>query len=138
MLDRHAVQALLASGVTPGAVAQQYAISRLTVERIAKEPAVTAADDAAARAARRLGRPRVDAALRTTVRDWLTTEPGLAPGEIWRRLREAGTPLGLSTTNWVIAGARTEIPAEVMVRFEGVAGEARPVRLRPGRRPPDE
>ncbi|MCC6930372.1 MAG: hypothetical protein IT359_15410 [Gemmatimonadaceae bacterium] len=124
MLDRHAVQALLASGVTPGAVARQFQVSRRTVERIAQEPAVTAADDAAARAARRLGRPRVDAALRTTVREWLTAEPALPPGEIWRRLREAGTPLGLSTTYRVIAGARTAIPAEVMVRFEGVAGEA--------------
>ena len=122
MLDRHAVQALLASGVAPGDVAQQFAISRRTVERIAKEPAVTAADDAAAHAARRLGRPRVDAALRATVRAWLTAEPTLPPGEVWRRLREAGTPLGLSTTYRVIAGARAAIPAEVLVRFEGVAG----------------
>jgi len=98
MLDRHAVQALLASGATPVAVAAQFALSRRTVERIAKEPPVTTSDEATAHAARCLGRPRVDAALRTTVRDWRAADPTLPSGEVWRRLCEAGTPLGPSTT----------------------------------------
>lgn len=123
MLDRHAVQELLRAGVRPRQVAQQMGVSRRTVERIAREAAVTDPDDRAARAARRLGRPRIDGAVRTTVRQWLEEDPAMPPGEICRRLREAGTPLGLSTTYRVIAQVREQIPAEVMVRFEGVAGE---------------
>ena len=42
---------------------------------------------------------------------------------MWRRLRDARTPLGLSTTYREIAGAKRAIPAEVLVRFERVAGE---------------
>jgi hypothetical protein len=29
-------------------------------------------------------------------REWLETEPDLVPGEIWRRLRDTDTPLGLT------------------------------------------
>jgi hypothetical protein len=37
MLDRHAVQKLLDAGVKPRAIAQQYRVSRRTIERIARE-----------------------------------------------------------------------------------------------------
>ena len=123
MLDRHAVQELLRAGTRPRQIAQQFGVSRRTIERIAREGPVTEADDARARAARRVGRPTVPAAVAECVRGWLAEEPTLPPGEVWRRLREAGTPLGLSTTYRVLAAARQQIPAEVLVRFEGVAGE---------------
>jgi transposase len=123
MLDRHAVQELLRAGVRPRQVAQQMGVSRRTVERIAREATVTVADDRAARAVRRLGRPQVEPTIRATVRRLVEEDPAIPPGEVCRRLREAGTPRGLSTTYRVIAQTRQEIPAEVMVRFEGVAGE---------------
>jgi len=45
------------------------------------------------------------------------------PGEIARLLRSEGTPLGLSTVYRVLASVRATIPATLLVRFEGVAGE---------------
>lgn len=123
MLDRHAVQELLRAGARPRQIAQQFGVSRRTIERIAREAPVTDADDRAARAARRLGRPAVDARVHEAVRAMLADDPTLPPGEVWRRLTEAGTALGLSTIYRVLAAARRELPAEVMVRFEGVAGE---------------
>ena len=123
MLDRHAVQELLRAGLTPRAIAKQYRVSRRTIERIRLEAAVTAADVAAGLIAPKVGRPRVDDALRARVREWLETERDLVPGEIWRRLRETGTPLGLSTTYRLVTGVRATIPVEVLVRFDGVAGE---------------
>lgn len=123
MLDRHAVQELLRAGLTPRAIAKQYGISRRTVERIRLEEPVTAVAIADGLLTPTVGRPRVDDALRARVREWLETERDLVPGEIWRRLRDTGTPLGLSTTYRLVAAVRTTIPAEVLVRFEGVAGE---------------
>ena len=95
MLDRHAVQELLRAGLTPRAIATQYGVSRRTVERIRHEEAVTATDVADRVIHPKVGRPRVDDALRVRVREWLAEERDLSPGEICRRLREAGTPLGL-------------------------------------------
>ena len=124
MLERHAVQELLRAGVSPRAIAKQYGVSRRTIERIRREPSITAsAVGGAVGQLAATGRPRVDAALRARVAEWLREERDLPPGEVWRRLREAGTPLGLSTTYRVVAQARTTLPAEVLVRFEGVAGE---------------
>jgi transposase len=123
MLDRHAVQELLRAGVRPRQVAQQFGVSRRTVERIAREGLVAHADDHAARAARRVGRPPLAGDVREQVRALLLEDPEIPPGEVWRRLREAGTPLGLSTTYRVLGAVRRQIPAEVLVRFEGVAGE---------------
>jgi len=123
MLDRHAVQELLRAGLTPRAIATQYGVSRRTVERIRHEDAVTATAVADHLVDPKVGRPRVDDALRLRVREWLEAEPDVAPGEVCRRLREAGTPLGLSTTYRLVARVRTTIPTELLVRFEGVAGE---------------
>lgn len=120
MLDRHAVRELLRAGVKPRAVAKQFGISRRTVERIAREPEVIVGAEARERG---VGRPRVDAAIHAAVRAMLEAEPDLPPGEVWRRLKEAKALLGLSTTYRVIAAVRQTIPAELMVRFEGVAGE---------------
>lgn len=124
MLERHAVQELLRAGVSPRAIAKQYGVSRRTIERIRQEAPVTATAvaDAVGRPAA-TGRPRVDPALRARVAEWLRDERDLPTGEVWRRLREAGTPVGLSTTYRLVAQARTTLPVEVLVRFEGVAGE---------------
>lgn len=122
MLDRHAVQELLRAGVTARAVAKQFRVSRRTVERIAREGPIGAIRNEEG-LQRSVGRPRVDEALRARVQTWLTDEPAVPPGEVWRRLREEGTPLGLSTVYRVLRGVRATIPAEVLVRFEGVAGE---------------
>src|SRR5438067_12099043 len=97
MLDRHAVQELLRAGVRPRLVAKQFGVSRRTVERIAREARVADADDHAARGERRVGRPPLDGGVHEQVRDLLLTEPGIPPGEVWRRLRETDTSLGLST-----------------------------------------
>lgn len=123
MLDRHAVQQMLRAGHRPRAVAQHFGVSRRTVERIGREPPVTTADDAAARRARGVGRPGVGPEVRATLRQLLEDDPALPPGEVWRRLREAGTPLGLSTTYRLLAETKRTLPVELMVRFEGVAGE---------------
>ena len=123
MLDRHAVQALLQSGQSARQIAHQLGISRRTVQRIAHEPPVVAVDDAAAHAARGIGRPGLSDGTRALVRAWLEAEPLLPAGEVQRRLYEAGTPLGLSTLYRLVGGVRATIPADVMVRFEGVAGE---------------
>lgn len=120
MLDRHAVRELVRAGVKPRAVAKQFGISRRTVERIVREEESTGEADAEKRA---VGRPAVDPARHALVRGILEAEPDVPPGEVWRRLREAGTPLGLSTTYRLLASVRATIPAELLVRFEGVAGE---------------
>ncbi len=123
MSDRHAVQALLHAGQSPRQIVHQLGISRRTVHRIALEPAVATIDDAAARAARGIGRPGLPTAVRAQVQAWLTDAPALPPGEVQRRLHEAGTPLGLSTIYGLLGTVRPTIPTKVMVRFEGVAGE---------------
>ena len=122
MIDRHAAQQLLAAGVRPRQVAQQLGVSRRTIERIAGEPAITT-DAVVWGPVRRPGRPAVRAATRERVAAWLVEEPELPPGEVARRLREEGTPLGLSTVYRVLAGGRAPKPVVMLVRFEGVAGE---------------
>lgn len=119
MLDRHAVQELLRAGLPVRAVARQLGISRRSVRRIQREPPVSSA----ARSAPRVGRPPVEAAVRERLRVLLVAEPALPPGELWRRLRDEGTRLGLSTVYRLLAEVRATLPAELLVRFEGVAGE---------------
>lgn len=123
MLDRHAVQAMLAAEDRPRRVAAHFGISVRTVWRIAREPAITDGDDRTERRAHRVGRPAVASDVPTLVREWLTTEPDLPPGEVHRRLREAGHRLGLSTVYRLLGVTRPSLPTEVQVRFEGVAGE---------------
>lgn len=91
MLDRHAVRALLRAGVRPRTVARQVGVSRRTVERIAREAEGQGVADADARG---VGRPPVDRATTAAVRALLADDPALPPGEVWRRLKEAGTTAG--------------------------------------------
>jgi hypothetical protein len=123
MLDRHAVQAMLQAGERPRRIATHFGISVRTVSRIARKPAVTAGEERAARGARQIGRPPVPTAVATLVQGWLEEEPDLPPGEVHRRPREADHRLGLSTVYRLLGVTRPTLPAEVLVRFEGVAGE---------------
>lgn len=123
MLDRHAVHELRRAGVTARAIAKQYGVSVRTVRRIGREPPVGESAEAPARRARGIGRPGVTAALRERVAALVADDREVPPGEICRRLREEGTPLGLSTVYRVLCDVRATLPAELLVRFEGVAGE---------------
>ena len=128
MLDRHAVQKLLEAGVTPRAVAEQFHVSRRTIERIAREAKIRSDADGIIRredqeAVRPVGRPRITEAIRARVQALVLEDPERPPGEIGRLLRDEGTPLGLSTVYRVLAGVRGTIPSALLVRFEGVAGE---------------
>src|SRR5712691_4955803 len=95
MLDRYAVQALRRAGVTAREIAQQFGVSVWTVRRIGREPAV-AGGEGMTRPARGVGRPSVSDAIRVHAAELLAAEPDLPPREVWRRLREGGTPLGIS------------------------------------------
>ena len=99
MLDRHAVQQLLDAGVKPRAVAQQFRVSRRTIERIAREAAVRMSADGIVRregeGGRRPGRPRLTDAIRARIQALVLDDPECPPGEICRLLRSEGTPLGL-------------------------------------------
>lgn len=123
MLDRHAVHELRRAGVTARAIAKQFGVSVRTVRRIGREPPVTEEAESAARQARGIGRPGVTEAIRVRVAALVADDPTVPPGEIARRLREEGTPLGLSTVYRVLGGVRATLPAELLVRFEGLAGE---------------
>lgn len=123
MLDRHAIQALLRAKVSARQIAQQLKTSVRTVRRIRREAAVESGDDTVSRARREIGRPGVAAAVRARVTALMTDDPELPPGEVWRLLREEGTPLGLSTVYRALAAVRATLPTALMVRFEGVAGE---------------
>ncbi len=128
MLDRHAVQKLLDAGVKPRAVAEQFGVSRRTIERIAHEAEIRSSADGMLRRvgeqpSRPVGRPRVTDTLRARVQALVLDDPECPPGEISRLLRADGTPLGLSTVYRVLRDVRATIPAALQVRFEGVAGE---------------
>ena len=123
MLDRHAVQAMRRAGLSARAIARQFGVSVRTVRRIGREPPVTDGAEEVARQARGIGRPGVPEPVRARVATLVTDDPMLPPGEVWRQLREEGTPLGLSTVYRVLGGVRATLPVEVLVRFEGLAGE---------------
>ena len=126
MLDRHAVQALYRAGMRPRAIAAQLQVSRRTIERIVAEAPVEIGTDGVLHqhaAAHAVGRPAVTDALRSRVHALLAEDPDRPPGEICRLLKAEGTPLGLSTVYRVLASVRATMPAALMVRFEGVAGE---------------
>lgn len=122
-IDRHAVQQMLTAGVRIGEVARHFEVSRRTIERIRKEPAVEGAEDAVARWKRGVGRPPVPATVRERMRALIAEDPE-APLEVLRRLREEGHRLGESTFYRLHRAEREGLPKELMVRFEGVAGDS--------------
>ena len=128
MLDRHAVQKLLDAGLKPRAVAEQFHVSRRTIERIAHEATIRSRADGVLERVKSdgragVGRPRVTEAVRARIHALVLDDPDAPPGEIARLLRVEGTPLGLSTVYRVLRQVRATIPAALQVRFEGVAGE---------------
>ena len=123
MLDRHAVHALLAAGISTREIARQQGVSRRTIQRIAKEPPVENADEAEARRRLGIGRPALPEAVRLRLRELLEDNPEAPPLEHLRQLREFGLRLGESTFYRLYRVEKEKLPTELMVRFEGVAGE---------------
>lgn len=123
MIDRHAVQALVQSGLSTKDIAKQMGISVRSVQRIAKEQPVEEPDDKRARSARRVGRPPLPDRVVQRMRELVAEDPQAPPLEVLRQLREEGIPLGESTFYRVFRLEKAKLPSELMVRFEGVAGE---------------
>lgn len=123
MVDRHAVHALLEAGRKQKEIAKQLGISERSVRRIAKEPPVQEGDDGAERRRRGIGRPPVPKGVKRRLVDLIREDPEAPPLEYLRQLREEGVQLGESTFYRVFRLEKERLPAELMVRFEGVAGE---------------
>ncbi|MGH7129681.1 MAG: IS21 family transposase, partial [Planctomycetaceae bacterium] len=123
MIDRHAVHALLKAGHSTKQVATQLGVSRRTIQRVAREAAITSANEAEERRRRGIGRPAVAEPLRLRLRDLLAADPEAPPLEHLRQLRDQGVRLGESTFYRIYRLEKEKLPAELMVRFEGVAGE---------------
>ena len=123
MVDRHAVQQMLGAGLTVGEVARDFGISTRAVRRMRKEPPIESASDTESRSRCRVGRPPVSEAVRDRVRALRLEDPAAPRLEILRQLREEGVRLEESTFYRLLAEVEEAIPRELMVRFEGVAGE---------------
>lgn len=123
MLDRHAVKEFLRHGTSSREAAAHFRVSVRTIQRIRSEPEVASADDRAERRRRRVGRPPVAARTRERLVELIAEDGGAPPLEVLRLLREEGTKVGESTFYRIYAEAKERIPTELMVRFEGVAGE---------------
>jgi transposase len=123
MIDRHAVHALLAAGRPTKEVALQMGVTARTVQRIAKEPPIGDVDDRAARRRRGVGRPGISERVRERLGALVREDPEAPPLEVLRQLREEGVRLGESTFYRLHRSIKKSLPAELMVRFEGVAGE---------------
>lgn len=123
MIDRHAVHALLRSGQPTKEIAQQMGVSQRTIQRIAQEPPIDEAGDGKARRQRAVGRPSVADQVRTRMKDLPLIDPEAPPLEILRQLREEGTTLGESTFYRLFRLEKEALPTDLMVRFEGIAGE---------------
>lgn len=123
MIDRHAVHALLEAGKPTREIAKQFGVSQRTIQRIAEEGPVEAADDAEARRQRGVGRPGVPEQVRERLRAFVAEDPEAPPLEYLRLLRQEGVELGESTFYRLLRVEQEKLPADIMVRFEGVAGE---------------
>ena len=80
MLDRHAVQKLLAAGLKSRAVAEQFHVSRRTIERIAHEATIQSRADGVLERVqsdgqRQVGRPRVTDAMRARIQALMLDDP---------------------------------------------------------------
>lgn len=123
MLDRHAVHALLTAGESKKSIAAQFGVDPRTIQRIAKEPPVEDGDDAAERRRRGIGRPPVPGEVKERLVALMAEDPEAPPLEYLRQLREEGVKLAESTFYRIFRLERGKLPVELMVRFEGVAGE---------------
>ena len=77
-----------------------------------------------ARWKRGVGLPPVPATVRERMRALIAEDPEAPPLEVLRRLREEGHRLGESTFYRLHRAEREGLPKELMVRFEGVAGDS--------------
>jgi transposase len=123
MLDRHAVKEFLKSGRSTREAAAHFRVSQRTIQRIRREPEVTSADDREERRRRGVGRPPVPARIRERMGEFIAEDPEAPPLEVLRLLREEGARLGESTFYRLYAEVKETLPVELLVRFEGVAGE---------------
>jgi IS30 family transposase len=64
MIDRHAVHEMFKAKRSTKEIAVHFGVTRRTIQRIVKEPAVESADDTEARRQRGVGRPGVAEPLR--------------------------------------------------------------------------
>jgi hypothetical protein len=60
--------------------------------------------------------------VRQRLRELLGADPEAAPLEVLRQMRREGTTLGESTCYRIFRLEKAQLPVELMVRFEGVAG----------------
>jgi transposase len=122
MLKRHEIQVLQRAGHTQKEIRELTGASVNSIARVAKEPPVSHVDDAAARAAARVGRPSKVEEYREAVRALMAEEPEVKSVEVLHRMRERGYRGGKSALYTLIAAVR---PARrtMGMRFEGLAGE---------------
>ncbi len=126
MLDRYAIQKLLHAKVSARQIAEQF--KEFGADHSPDCPRGRGGSGGGcrrSRAERDVGRPGVADAVRTRVAALLAEDRERCHQcEVWRLLRDEGTPVGLSTVYRLVAGVRLTLPTSpMMVRFEGVAGE---------------
>jgi transposase len=122
LLQRHAVQVLLAAGHTLAQVAEHTRASVRTIRRIAKEEAVNHVDDVAERERRKIGRPSRAEAVRLLVCRILADDAELPTQEILRRVTLEGYAGKKSALYALVARLRPR-RTKLEMRFEGLVGE---------------
>lgn len=122
MLIRHAIQVLLAAGVSQEKIREQTGASLRSIRRIAQEPAVADVDQEKARQQRSLGRPSKVEVHREAIEAMLSEDPRLMSLEILRRLRALGYEGGKSALYDFVSGLRAS-DSSLQMRFEGLPGE---------------
>jgi len=122
LLQRHAVQVLLAAGHTQAEVAEHTRVSVRTIRRIAQEDAVSHVDDAAECERRKIGRPSLAEAVQPQVCRILADDPELPTQEILRRATLEGYAGKKSALYALVAKLRPR-RTKLEMRFEGLAGE---------------
>lgn len=121
-MKRHEIQVLRQAGLTIRQIARQAGVSRSTIKRILREPAVQAVDDRQLVAGRGVGRPSKTEDYRDLIADILEREPELPTIEILHRSTLAGYDGAKSALYGLVAELRMRATSP-MVRFEGLPGE---------------
>jgi len=122
MVRRHEIQVLHRAGHSLAEAARLAGVSRSSVQRVAKEPAVTSFDTDAERARREVGRPSKAEPFRSFLIGELAVQPDVLSVELFRRAKLHGYTGGKSALYALVKELRPEQPRPV-VRFEGLAGE---------------
>jgi transposase len=122
MLQRHAVQVLLAAAHSTAEVTALTGVPERSVRRIGAEPPVTGLDPSTGRSSRGPGRPSKTGDFRETAADILAQEPNLKTVEILHRLRGRGYK-GEKSALYAMTKTLRVVHPRLLVRFEGVPGE---------------